>query len=200
MNSTLPLVPPSERKLQDYEKLHILLDLETLATKPNAVITEIAAVVLENGTIYDSLIQPSSYPTMDSAFYIDPETVEWHDARRKSNYIEYLNLRGESFKEAAHEFVTWCERVSEGKQIVLWVHGTDFDVPILKNFLSYCGLETPWRYSDVKDFRTLSALFPEIAYKKGDHSALDDVVKMNQHFQKILVASSLVSQYVFGRD
>lgn len=181
----------------DHLKLHILLDLETLSTKSNAAVSEIAAISLESGASFSSLIAPSELPQFD----VNSDTVEWHDQQKEGrNYLEFLNLRGSFCTTVANDFITWLHQQAGDRRVILWTQGTDFDIPILRNLLSFSGLEFPCRHDDVRDFRTVAKLFPEIKYTKGNHSALDDVAKMHIHFQKLLNASPLLSSYVFGKD
>lgn len=180
---------------KDHLKLHVLMDLEFLSLKENASISEIAAISLESGASFSVIVDACDLPQ----FSIDSDTVEFHD-KQHGNYLAFLAIRGIFCTQAANDFITWLHQQARDRKIILWSQGLDKDIPILRNLLRFSGLEDPFRYNDVRDFRTVAAMFPEIKYIKGNHSALDDVAKMHIHFQKLLNASPLLSSYVFGKD
>lgn len=159
----------------DSTKQHFVLDLETLAINPQAVVTEIAIVELKTGATFNCIINPLEQ--QENGFVQNEDTIKWH-LKRDPSYVMKLAHNGIKGVSAAEKFVTFLIEAKSisGKDPVIWCQGTDFDIPIISNFLrKYLGVnKNPWAYHDVRDIRTLTAMFPEVPYIKGDHSALGD--------------------------
>ncbi|MNC14359.1 hypothetical protein D3C75_621350 [compost metagenome] len=84
-------------------------------------------------------------------------------------------------------------KANSDKELVIWCQGTDFDIPIITNFLKHYQYHLPWGYTNVRDIRTLAALFPEVEYKKGNHTALEDATMAAQYLRKLAFGSHAVS-------
>lgn len=183
----------ASQTLASADHCNILLDLETLATTPTAAITEVAAICYDSCESFSRIIDPSQLPP--AAFFIDQETIKFHNTNRKlHDYVNFLEENGSPPALVAGEFVDWCYQQAKGRQIQIWCQGTDFDIPILRHFLSFYSHKFPCRHDAVRDVRTLAKLFPEIPYIKGKHTALDDVSKMHQHIQKLVAYSPAVEK------
>lgn len=159
----------------DSTKQHFVLDLETLAIDPRAVVTEIAIVELKTGAAFNCIINPLEQ--QENGFIQSEETISWH-LKRDPSYVMKLAHNGIKGISAAEKFVTFLTEAKaiSGKEPVIWCQGTDFDIPIITHFLrKYLGVnKNPWAYNNVRDIRTLAAMFPEVPYVKGNHTALGD--------------------------
>lgn len=181
------------KRLPDSELLHIVLDLETLAKGELAAITEIAIEGVKDGWNRSWKIKPSSIP---ECFKQYPSTIEWHQ-KREPNYLQRLEQEGLDWAVVICSFVAFLNQVASAanKEICLWCQGTDFDIPILVSAIE-CYLpadSVPWKYCYVRDIRTLAALYPEIKYQKGNHSAASDVSFAAAHLRKIAFADPRVA-------
>lgn len=151
-----------------------MVDLETLATTPNAAILTIGAVTFNpNGyEIYDEFycrIDTESIEGLDT--YIDDGTVKWWSEQDKAAQDEAFNPDGRiDIKDAMDQFYKFCMGSSR-----FWSHGSAFDIVILEHYFRKLGKPYPWNFWDVRDTRTLFDLGmdPEMpqAYK---HHALED--------------------------
>jgi hypothetical protein len=159
----------------DSEKQSFVLDLETLAIDPRAVVTEIALVELKTGATFNCIINPLEQ--QENGFVQNQETLSWH-LKRDPSYAMKLAHNGIKGLSAAEKVVTFLREAKaiSGKEPLIWCQGTDFDIPILNHFLGkYLGAgKNPWAYTNVRDIRTLAALFPDVSYVKGNHTALSD--------------------------
>lgn len=159
----------------DSTKQHFTLDLETLAIDPRAVVTEIGLVEIKTGSSFNCIINPLEQ--QENGFIQSQETLAWH-LKRDPSYAMKLAHNGIRGKSAAEKLVTFLREAKtiSGKDPVIWCQGTDFDIPIISHFLwKFLGLtRLPWAYNDVRDIRTLAALFFEVSYQKGNHTALGD--------------------------
>lgn len=130
-------------------KQHVMLDLETMGTRPDAAIIAIGAVTFdETGecehAFYTAVSLASS---MQRGGTVDAATIQWWMARsdeaRKVFTEECLAIH-----HALHEFSTWLEAVSGGinavNELEIWGNGADFDNVILTSAYRNAGLPLPW--------------------------------------------------------
>lgn len=145
---------------------NIMVDLETLGTKPGCAILSIGAVAFSQDGLGTEFYASISNPTGN----IEAGTVLWW-----LNQSEDARYAARSGKEehgfAIYRFHTWFKEQG-GKHF--WCHGATFDEPILR---AAAGMEVdpPWKFWDVRCTRTLYALSgisPSRAV--GYHNALDD--------------------------
>jgi DNA polymerase III epsilon subunit-like protein len=153
---------------------HLMVDLETLATTPNAQILTIGAVTFNpNGyEIYDEFYVRVDIDSCDGLdTFVDDNTIKWWADQDKSAQEEAFNPSGRiHIKDAMDQFYKFCLGSSR-----FWSHGAAFDIVILENYFRKIGKPFPWNFWDVRDTRTLFDLGmdPEMpqAYK---HHALED--------------------------
>lgn len=164
---------------------HIMLDLETLGTKPGCVIASVGACAFDmdgvepNGyrSFYNKVDIRSSLSRM---LTIDAGTVAWWmaqsaEAREIFNSSECLSL-----EQTLYDFVDWCSLANEPEKV------PNDRGPILQEAYDRWGNHhgdfipryhgTPWKFYNVRDTRTLYAL-AEVSpdrVKGTHHNALDD--------------------------
>lgn len=172
-------------KKPDSQKRHLVLDLETFAIAPNATITEIGIVDILSDDRFYVRINPDEMLT-SSAFSHSQQTIEWH-LKRDPNYVVTLGHCGMRPDVAAGSLSNWLKekKIQSGQELVIWTQGIDFDIPIITNFLQHYGYPLEWKYNDVRDIRTLAAFFPNVEYKKGNHSASEDSFMAAQYLRKL---------------
>lgn len=155
-----------------------MLDIETAALTPNALILQLSAVKFspwevyeERGiTIYDLpsmslLLSPESQPNR----YIDEKNVRWWGKQDQSVqemiFGDHPRYSLEEAIEALTSFVADSERI--------WCQGPDVDVSILKDAYASLGKNVPWEYWAVRDSRTLMDIV-QVNLRAATHNALDD--------------------------
>ena len=153
---------------------HLMVDLETLATSPNAQILTIGAVTFNpNGyEVYDEFylrVDVDSCSALDT--YVDDSTIKWWADQDKAAQDEAFDPNNRvDIKVAMEKFYKFCTSSSR-----FWSHGATFDIVILEHYFRQLGKPYPWNLWDVRDTRTLFDLGmdPEMpqAYK---HHALED--------------------------
>lgn len=159
---------------------HIMFDLETLATTPDAVISQIGAVEFspDTGKIGEKF---AVYVNIDQKNRrIDPDTVRWwmrqSDAARSTFYE---NDNDHDLRVALALFADWAQPKNAA---CIWSHGLGFDVPILKHALhNEIGAAPWWDFRGERDTRTLFATVtdmtgePFVIKRTGTfHNAADD--------------------------
>jgi len=156
---------------------HLMVDLETLATTPNAAILSIGAVTFDpnSSEIYDDFyyrVELESFDGLDS--YIDDGTIEWWSKQDKEAQEEAFNPEGRvDIQTVMDSFYKFCMGATH-----FWSHGSTFDIIILEYYFRQLGKPYPWNFWQVRDTRTLFDLGydPEMPQVKKHH-ALEDAVR-----------------------
>lgn len=156
----------------------VMVDLETMGTRPDSAIVAIGAVFFNLPTLETPAPEfgPSFYAnvdlqsSIDAGLKVDGNTVYWwleqDEAARRRLLDKRLGL-----EQALHEFRYFWEGYepqpdSPGSYVrfqeqhdmstqYLWAHGLDFDVGILRTAYAQIHRPHPWKYNRVNDDRTL---------------------------------------------
>lgn len=158
----------------------LMVDIETLSTAGNALILQVGAVkfsvsdgVLQLHEQFEKQISYQSSMAL-GGFDVDDDTIKWWKNQSK-NARDAVSLNGENIKTVIQEFCAFAKDASE-----VWCHNT-FDAPILGNAIKRCGLNLPFKYTNWRDIRTLTALanmskHEVFSESRGGthHTALDD--------------------------
>ncbi len=172
-------------------ELSTMIDLETLATTPDAVILQIAAVKFDPFDDYltrgvgladlqtlDIMVDVDSQPDRN----VNPETLDWwaqQDPQVQERIFSPDNRV--AFKDALmtlHRFV-WN---SSGR---IWCQGTSFDISILEHAYRAIDHPYPWRYWQARDGRTLLDLVA-VNLPVATHDAVADCYRQATGVQQAL--------------
>ena len=164
---------------------HLMVDLETLATSPNAQILTIGAVTFNpNGyEVYNEFylrVDVDSCSTLDT--YVDDSTIKWWADQDKAAQDEAFDPSNRvDIKEAMDKFYKFCMGSSR-----FWSHGAAFDIVILEHYFRKLGKPYPWNFWDVRDTRTLFDLGFDPDMPQGSkHDALQDAIRQAVGVQNI---------------
>ena len=161
--------------------MDIMLDLETLSTRPDAAIIVIGAIrfdrkgkilsIEDSDTFYRRI---SIKSCTDAGLRVDESTVAWWKNQDKNARYEALeNTDRVSLKSALEDFSMWIGN----KDVCIWGNGDDFDCTILGESFSRLNMKIPWKFWMTRDCRTI---FDLANIKKRDlptgseHHALHD--------------------------
>ena len=151
-----------------------MVDLETLATSPDAVILTIGAVTFDpaSNKIFDKLYYRVDVESCDRlGMTINDDTVEWWSKQaadvQTEAFAEDNRVPIEEVIEKFHKFAWNCD--------AFWSHGATFDLVILDCYYRKLNKVPPWNFWQIRDTRTLFDLGydPEMP-KEGLHNALED--------------------------
>jgi DNA polymerase III epsilon subunit-like protein len=162
---------------------HVMLDLETFSTAPDAAIVQVGAVIFDNFPVETTLAGRGTFErtiALQSSILaggrMDADTVEWwrHPDRTKPRIS--VESGAERVGVVLSAFSDWFP-----EDAYLWSHGAAFDVPVLAHAYRMLGLREPWDHRRVRDTRTLFALAAELAgwekpRRETAHTALADAV------------------------
>lgn len=172
----------------------IMVDLETLSTKPNALIVSIGAVKfsVQQG-VYDKFYIPcyvrpddilyNAGHTTAEGFDISISTLQWWDDQSDDVRAVLAAPSAVAIDSALTAFSEWVLAGDTIKNIRLWGNGASFDNVILAEAYRLCNLERPWMFWNDRCYRTVKALKPDIpAIRVGmHHNALDDAITQAEH-------------------
>ena len=163
----------------------VMLDIETLATSPDAVVLTFGAVKFDP---FDS-----SKPMNNGLYFrvnvdeqlalgrnVDPNTVEWWGTQNEQVRDEAL---GESDRTSLEDFTRQLNKFIVGADRI-WAQGPVFDIVIIENLYRQMGKPAPWQYYTIRDSRTLLKALGDDR-KPGEllHNALADCVSQAEAVQ-----------------
>lgn len=175
--------------------MDIMLDLETLSSRPDAAIVAIGACTFSDQGPSDEDARKTFYCIVSArnaqAFSgrIDAETVAWW-ARQSDEVRSILNdndaMPIHLALDAFDYFVGGC-----GAGVRVWGNGASFDNVVLRESYQRLGRKEPWKYTDERCYRTLRKLRPDIgplARAGVEHNAVDDALTQARHAELIFAA------------
>lgn len=155
-------------------KVHVMVDIETLGREPGAIITTIGAVV---GTVEDGITDRyyakiSPVNAQSKGLEFDADTVRWWSRQKPGVFKE--SLSGTLTLEQALEGLTTFIKSNKGKFV--WGNAPSFDCSLLEAAYKAVDMKVPWLFYNERCFRTLKNLLPQEQVKfEGDkHNALHD--------------------------
>jgi hypothetical protein len=164
---------------------HLMLDMETLAVSPNAVVLSLGAVHFNPyGNGYsDKIYFRISIDDQDAlGREVDPDTLDWWGRQA-------ADIQDEAFSpddrislvdamDRFHKFAWGCD--------AFWSHGATFDLVIIENIYRQLGKPLPWNFWQLRDTRTLFDLgYDPDMPKNSKHDALQDAIRQSVGVQNI---------------
>lgn len=166
------------------DKVHIMVDIETLDTEPSAVILSIGACGIQPNNLHFTFYEELN-PETQGERTVSLSTQQWW----KDQVAKGMDMpAGKTYiQDALNRFASWVTQ-REGTPII-WCKGTDFDVKILANAFKQYTVPLPWKYHNVRDFRTLLKLHPQISHPANPipHHALQDALYQARCLNTIFV-------------
>lgn len=164
---------------------HLMVDMETMAVSPNAVILTLGAVHFNPyGNGYgDKLYIRFDLDSQDRlGREIDPNTLDWWSKQDPAIMEEAFGPENRTPVEEAidqfHKFAWGCN--------AFWSHGATFDLVILENIYKQLNKVPPWQYWQLRDTRTIFDLGYNPDMPQGSkHDALQDAIRQSVGVQNI---------------
>lgn len=170
---------------------NVMIDLETIGTKPGCVVLTIGACTLDlSENFYDKISVESS----SEGFLMkkDLGTLEWWSKQDPAAMQEAFS--GTAALDAVlKKFSLWL--VNIGKGVKVWGNGADFDLPILGAAYEACMLYIPWKPYNGRCYRTIKNLHKDVipdAFRGIKHNALADAQFQALHLAKIARNKGLI--------
>jgi hypothetical protein len=175
-----------------------MLDIETLAKKPGAVVLSVGAAVMDMEQLE---IVDKAYWVLDlkeqEHCKIDPETVIWWMQQTDNARAAFRKLIPKT--DAATFKIELQKLLDTYNTRTPWANGTNFDLPILGQYI-YNNYHAPGELEDVvpwgyrwQDMRSLATVMAEIlpystfvtTNATVAHNALDDAVRQAEYVLEV---------------
>jgi len=167
--------------------MNVMLDLETLGTKPGSVILSIGAVEFDKDGLYREFYKEIDVVSSKGwGMTADASTLEWWGKQSPEARATFDRCHANSVEVAGlgvvlTEFTAWLHFCKGGvDKLKLWGNGSDFDNVLLDAAYRACALDYPIKYWNHRCFRSLKGL-PMVNGRALEpkragvhHNALDD--------------------------
>ncbi len=169
---------------------HIMLDIESLGTRPGCVVMSIGAVAFDHiqglGPEFYIVINQKSCEA--AGLTTDKGTVGWwmRQSPEAQSVLRDSRSGGVTLAEALDQFADYAKQF--GPEVRVWGCGANFDNTIVSHLYHAAGKRQPWKYVNDRCYRTLKNLVPLVAMERSGtyHNALDDAKSQAEHAIKIL--------------
>lgn len=168
--------------------MEIMIDIETLAVTPDALVLSIGAVEFSvQGGVGDTFYAVLGMDEQATR-RIDPGTLQWW-MRQGPDAQEVLLAPSESVAAGLARLTAFVVRHASLNDGV-WANGPDFDLVILQSLYRDYHMRTPWTHKQHRCYRTLRALAPTVSIADNMvlHNALSDAKWQAQYAIKALIA------------
>jgi hypothetical protein len=163
--------------------MDLMIDIEGLATGPDATILTIAA----------QTFNPLGHGYYDHHYYaritlesqenraIEQGTIDWWATQSKAQaeaFAEDFRIPLDQALQELHKLCWKCNRI--------WMNGPTYDANILEHAYKSYGMALPWQYYKIRDARTIYGLYPGLARPPTSHHALEDCKRQIDLLQQTL--------------
>lgn len=171
---------------------HVMVDIETLGTRPGDCILSIGAVVFDptrtegdfESVFYETINMQESWC---AGFTSTKSTVEWW--AKQSPQARAAAFAGEATpKNALQAFANWVPKDS-----MVWGNGANFDNTLLSAAFRLCNVRQPWEFWNDRCYRTMKAQYQDVPVQRVGvyHNALDDAKTQARHLQRIVAKHNI---------
>lgn len=175
--------------------LHASIDLETVDTRPSAIILSIGISIfdIESGAIIDNFYAtPDTAEQLRTGRSLSADTLRWW-MQQEAGARQVLAASQQPVVDVLAELDAFLMGGNLGG---VWGNGADFDCVILGDLYETFGRKKPWSYSKNRCLRTLRALQhpKEIVMPQRvgtHHNALDDAIHQAKLIHAITKAHNL---------
>jgi hypothetical protein len=177
----------------------VMIDLETLATSPNASILTIGAVKFDpfgdelNDSQCDSFYVKIDLDSCDRlGLETSEDTINWWSQQSKEAQEEAFSDEGRvDIVDAFNQLYKFCWGAKR-----VWSHGASFDVVICENIFRKIEKAVPWNFWQVRCTRTLFDIGinpnrPPVLKHHALEDAWNQAVGVQNVFKKLSMSSSI---------
>ena len=162
-----------------------MIDLETLGTTSDSVILSIGAVRFDENGIDDNAFycSVSIDSNLAAGRKISEDTLIWWMNQSK----EAQKVFNEPKIVLSEALYALRDFMPQDNDCLVWSNGADFDIPMLTHAFKQMDIEVPWKFYNVRCYRTMKALAPHVKVPRlgVHHDALADAVYQASHLVAI---------------
>jgi exodeoxyribonuclease VIII len=155
---------------------HLMLDFETLGQNPDAAVVSLGAVIFDKEKIIDEALWVFNLNgQLSGRRTASGDTIAWwmKQEQKARSVFEKANTEGLLLRD----FVPQFQKFIDGRDIRVWGNGATFDVSIAEHILRQQGAEMPWKFWNIRCYRTMKACFEiDKPFVGTKHDALDDAL------------------------
>ena len=176
--------------------MDVMLDLETLSTRPEATILTFGACKFspynQEEITQGIYFRINVDEQIAIGSHIDDETIAWWGRQADDVREEAL---GDDNRISLEQFTQELNRFLVGVDNI-WAQGPVFDIVILENLYRRLGKPCPWQFWQIRDSRTLLSTLgdPREKNKAGLHNALEDAVSQAQAVQFVFKKAGITEK------
>jgi len=155
--------------------VHTMVDIETMGTRPGAIILSVAFVrfsdeahMMVNMSIEDQEMIGMEKDESTLAWWSKQDPIAW--ARATSN--------PQPLAIVLPYIATWLDWARAGDDFQLWCHGATFDAPLLAELYRRANIPCPWNFYQVRarTLYDLALINPKDYSVPPPHVALNDAI------------------------
>jgi hypothetical protein len=164
--------------------MHIMIDLETMGTRPDAPIISIGAVAFDNLSVLDTFYANVDLSSaVNSGAKIDAQTVMWwlrQDAQARAAFEDGQDVAYSLVGALTPFSANW---MAKHEVRAIWGNGATFDNVILRESYHRTAVPFPFPFWLDRCYRTVKSSHPDVAMERvGEHhNALDDAKSQALH-------------------
>ncbi|QHJ79195.1 MAG: hypothetical protein [Caudoviricetes sp.] len=159
---------------------NLMIDIETLSTKPNGAILSIGAVFFDKTGLGQEFYQNIDLKSsMDAGFEIDPDTVYWW-LKQSSEAGSVLESDKMHYVDVLYNLMGFMRDNCDLEKIKVWGNAPSFDLVMIRNYAIKAaeyvrGEALLWKFYNERDFRTAVDIYKCNRVKPDvSHNALAD--------------------------
>lgn len=140
------------------EQTHVVIDLETLATSPDAVVISIGVAWGKDTAFCGAQWNLEGVSQLLKGRKADQSTMDWW--AKQPPATQKLAVENPVSVEKALQDLSelLCNLQTEsGNYFAIWGNAPSFDLSILASLYRQYGMEVPWKYWQERDLRTFGA-------------------------------------------
>jgi len=153
------------------KEMNLMIDLETLGTSTNCPVISIGAVFFDKKELKEEFYKVLDFgKQITEGRVVDWGTMKWWMFQDNKAKKVFKDINADT-KTALGEFALFCKMYKPKP----WGNGATFDITIIESLLKFYGVKVPWKFKNVRDYRTFCQLFSKEIEREGTyHNALDD--------------------------
>lgn len=157
---------------------HVMIDLETVDSRPTAAILSIGAVVFHGAGAGREFYIPVDVESCKAVGMTESaETLAWWAKQSEQARSVFNDPDRKPIRFALGELARFVDPDAR-----VWGNGAAFDNAILANAYAACGMRLPWKFWNDRCYRTIAAFARTRRVQSGTHhNALDDAKSQAEH-------------------
>lgn len=190
---------------------NIMFDCETLSTKPNALIVQVAAVPFDpwappldpciGSSVFAAHLDWNKCELERNLCHVDLATVYWwmSQSQPARDRLFTGSAAGLNAMCAADQLMHFIHTHGTA-DVKVWSYGATADLVWLRHLLRIAGYPEPWSYRNERCLRTVAAVLPPVKRPEPAvaHDALSDALAQAEWLRDTLMHRPAVQNYALG--